>query len=116
MHKLLALAVCGALTLALGVSRADDGKKVTIKGDAVCGKCALQETEACENVVMVEKDGEKKTYYLKKNEFFKDAHSGLGICTAKKDKPVKVKVVGTCEEKDGKLVLTPTEKLTKADD
>jgi hypothetical protein len=115
MHKFLALAACGALTLLLGVSRADDGKKITIEGTAVCGKCAMKETKACENVVTVEKDGAKKVYYLKNNEFFKDAHSGLGICTAKKDKPIPVKVTGTCEEKDGKLVLTPTEKITKTD-
>lgn len=115
MHKLLTLAVCGVLTLSLGVALADDGKKVTIEGGGLCAKCALGETKECQNVVIVEKDGAKKTYYLEKNDFFKDAHGGLGICTAKKDKPVKVKVVGTCEEKDGKLVLTPTEKITKVD-
>ncbi len=115
MHKLLTLAVCGVLTLALGSARADDGKKVTIEGGGLCAKCALGEAAECQNAVIVEKDGAKKTYYLAKNEFFKDAHGGLGLCTAKKDKTVKVKVVGTCVEKDGKLVLTPTEKITKAD-
>ena len=44
------------------------------------------------------KDGKKTKYYLTKNEFFKDAHSGLGICTASKDSPVKVEVTGTCRE------------------
>ncbi len=115
MRKLLALAVCGTLTMALGISRADDGKKVTIEGDAVCAKCALHETKACQNTITVDKDGAKKTYYLENNEFFKHAHSELGVCTAKKDKPVKVKATGTVEEKDGKLVLTPTEKLEKVD-
>ena len=116
MRKLLTLAVCGMLTMGLGAALADEGKKVTIEGEGLCGKCALGETKECQNVVLVEKDGKKTAYYLEKNEFFKDAHQGLGLCTAKKDKPVKVKVTGTCEEKDGKHILTPTEKITKADD
>ncbi|WP_165065444.1 DUF6370 family protein [Paludisphaera rhizosphaerae] len=115
MHKLLMLAVCGVLTIGLGVAVADDGKKITIEGEGLCAKCALSETETCQNVVTVEKDGKKTKYYLEKNEFFKDAHTGLGICGAKKESPVKVKVVGTCVEKDGKKILTPTEKIAKVD-
>jgi len=115
MHKFLMLAACGVLTIGLGVAVADDGKKITIEGEALCAKCALKEADQCQNVVSVEKDGKTTKYYLEKNEFFKDAHSGLGICTAKKASPVKVKVVGTCVEKDGKHLLTPTEKVTKAD-
>lgn len=115
MRKLLTLAVCGVLTMGLGAVLADEGKKVTLEGEALCAKCALGETKECQNVVIVEKDGKKTNYYLEKNEFFKDAHSGLGICTAKKDKPVKVKVVGDVVKKDDKMVLTPTEKLKKVD-
>lgn len=115
MHKLLMLAVCGVLTIGLGVAVADDGKKVKIEGEALCAKCALSETKDCQNVVTVEKEGKKTKYYLEKNEFFKDAHTGLGICGAKKDSPVKVKVEGTVVEKDGKMVLTPTAKVAKVD-
>jgi len=115
MRKLLTLAVCGLLTLGLGAVIADEGKKVTIEGDGVCGKCALKETTECQNVVLVEKDGKKTTYYLEKNDFFKDAHQGLGICTASKDKPVKVKVVGNLVVKDEKHLLTPTETIKKVD-
>ena len=42
----------------------------------------------------------------------KKAHQKDGFCKASKDKPVKVKVTGTVEEKDGKLVLT-AEKIEK---
>ena len=115
MRKLLMLAVCGVLTMGLGVALADEGKKVTIEGEGLCGKCALKETPECQNVVTVEKDGKKTKYYLEKNEFFKDAHRGLGLCTAKKDAPVKVKVVGICVEKEGKKILTPTEKIAKVE-
>ncbi|MDG3003918.1 DUF6370 family protein [Paludisphaera mucosa] len=115
MRKLLMLAVCGVLTMGLGAVLADEGKKVTIEGDGLCAKCALGEAKECQNAVVVEKDGKKTTYYLEKNEFFKDAHTTLGLCGAKKDSPVKVKVVGTCVEKDGKHILTPTEKIAKVD-
>ena len=116
MRKVLTLVAVGVLFSGLSLLRADDkGAKVTIKGDAMCAKCALKETKSCQNVVIVKKDGKETKYYLAKNEFFKDSHQGLGICQASKDEPVKVQVTGTCEKKDGKLVLTPTEKLKKID-
>jgi hypothetical protein len=117
MRKLLMLAAVGVLFSGMSLLRAaDEGKKETIKGDALCGKCALKETKTCQNVVIVTKDGKKTNYYLEKNDFFKDAHSGLGICTASKDSPVKVKVTGTVVEKDKKLFLTPTSKIEAVDD
>jgi len=117
MSKFLTLAACGLLITGLSALQADEaGKKVTIEGDAVCGKCALKETPTCQNVVTVTKEGKKTKYYLEKNEFFKDAHQGLGICTAKENDPVKVKVTGTVSEKDGKHILTPTEKITEIEE
>jgi Family of unknown function (DUF6370) len=117
MRKLLMLAAVGVLFSGMSLLRAaDEGKKETIKGEALCGKCALKETTSCQNVVIVTKDDKKTKYYLEKNEFFKDAHSGLGICTATKDEPIKVKVTGTVVKKDDKLVMTPTAKIEKVDD
>jgi hypothetical protein len=118
MRKLLTLVAVGVLFSGLGFLRADEkGTKITIKGDALCAKCGLKEADAktCQNVVTVTKEGKKTKYYLTKNEFFKDAHQGLGICTASKDDPVKVEVTGTCEKKGDKLVLTPTAKIKKID-
>ncbi len=107
MRKVLALLAAGVLFSGLGLLRADEGdKKITIEGDGMCAKCALKETKTCQNVVIVTKDGEKKTYYLAKNKTAKDAHGSMGFCRASKDKPVKVKVTGTCKKEDGKLVLT----------
>jgi Family of unknown function (DUF6370) len=116
MRKVLTLVACSILFAGVSALQADEkGKKVTIEGDGLCAKCALKEADECQNAVIVTKDGKKTTYYLEKNEFFKDAHQGLKICQAKKDKPVKVKVTGTCVEKDGKKILTPTEKITKSE-
>jgi hypothetical protein len=116
MRKLLMLAAVGVLFSGMSLVWAADDEKQTIKGDAICGKCALKETKTCQNVVIVTKDDKKTKYYLEKNEFFKDAHSGLGICTATKDEPIKVKVTGTVVKKEDKLYLTPTAKVEKVED
>ncbi len=116
MRKVLTLVAVGVLFSGLSMLRADDkGAKVTLKGDALCAKCALKEAKSCQNVVIVTKDGKQTKYYLAPNDLSKAAHRSLGICTASKDEPVKVEVTGTCEKKDDKLVLTPTEKIKKID-
>ncbi len=76
------LAAVGVLFSGLAFVRADDekGEKITITGDGMCAKCALKETKTCQNVVIVTKDGKKKTYYLEKNDVAKKAHGGLGFC------------------------------------
>lgn len=116
MRKLLAIAAVGVLFSGFGLLRADEkGEKITLKGDGLCGKCALKETKTCQNVVIVTKDGAKKTYYIVHDKVAKDAHQKIGFCGAKKDKPAKVKITGTCKEEDGKLVFT-AEKIVKDED
>ena len=58
----------------------------------------LKETKTCQNVVIVTKDGKKKTYYIVHDAVAKKAHGSLGFCKASKDEPVKVKITGTCKE------------------
>src|SRR5262245_46890257 len=116
MRKLLTLAAVGVLFCGVGVLRADEkGEKLTLKGEGMCAKCALQEKDSCQNVVIVTKDGEKKTYYIVHDDVAKAAHGKLGFCRATKDNPAKVKIVGTCEKKDDKLVFT-AEKIEKSED
>ena len=114
MRKLFPmLAVCGLFLVAsLSVLAADDKEK-TITGDATCAKCALKETKECQNVLMLKEDGKDVTYYLV-GDASKKAHGKLGICTASKDAPIKVKVTGTAGEKDGKKIIEVT-KIDKAD-
>jgi hypothetical protein len=113
MRKLLTLAAVGVLCSGLGLLRADEkDKKITLKGEGLCAKCALKETNSCQNAVIVTKDGEKKTYYIVHDAVAKKAHGSLGFCRASKEEPVKVKITGTCEKKDGKLVFT-AEKIEK---
>ena len=111
MRKLFSL--LAATILFAGVTVAYAAAEKTITGDAVCAKCALKETATCQNVVMVQEDGKTVNYYLT-GAASKAAHQKLGICQASKDAPIKVKVTGTPEVKDGKQVMEVT-KIDKAD-
>jgi hypothetical protein len=96
------------LALALPAFAEDKGKEITITGDAKCGKCALKETEKCQSVIQVEKDGKKSTYYLVENDVSKKFHKH--VCSETK----KATATGTCKKVDGKLQFTAT-KVVLAD-
>jgi hypothetical protein len=74
---------------------------MTLKGDMVCAKCALKESEKCQNVLKVTEGDKETKYYLADNKTAKDNHEP--ICSGK---PVKATVVGTVKEAKGKKVLT----------
>ncbi len=111
MRKLLALAAVGVMFSGLTVMAAE-GKKITIEGDGMCAKCALHESDTCQNVVVVTKDGKHTTYYIHHDAVAKKAHGSMGFCKASKEHPAKVKVVGVCKKEDDKLVIT-AEKIEK---
>ena len=104
--SIMFLTVAAGLLLAVSTSRllaADAAsKEVTITGSMVCGKCTLHETDKCQNVVQVEKDGKTVNYYLKENDVSKASHKAVCGGTAE-----KVTVTGTVTEKDGKQMMTP---------
>jgi hypothetical protein len=110
MRKLLYLLGVGVIISGVAIA----AEEVTITGDAVCAKCALKETPKCQNTITTTEGGKKTTYYLTKNAVSNKAHGSLGICTASKDAPVKVKATGTVEEKNGKKMLTAS-KIDKVD-
>ena len=76
-------------------------KEVTLSGMCVCAKCALHETQECQNVLQVQKDGKTVNYYLAQNDISKTFHDN--ICTTSGE---KVTATGTVSEKDGKQVMT----------
>jgi hypothetical protein len=115
LYPMLAVAVLFAGTSLLVRAQEGGDKAKTIEGMAQCAKCALKEAPACQNVVVVEKDGKTTKYYLVQNDVAKQAHSKAGFCTAPKDAGPKVKVEGTHEEKDGKHMVTAT-KIEKVED
>lgn len=98
----MGLAVAGLLLATASTSFAEE-KTVTITGEGKCGKCALKETKACQNVIQAKEDGKTITYYLAKNDVSDKFHSN--ICGGTK----KVTAKGTVKEVDGKKQLTVTE-------
>lgn len=95
----LAVAVV-ALGLAFNASAESKGKSLTLSGKGCCAKCCLKETETCQNVLTVEKDGKKTKYYLVQNDVSKGFHSQ--ICETVKD----ITVTGTCKKVGDKLEVT----------
>jgi len=91
----LAIAFSAAFALA-----ADE--KVSVTGEAKCGKCQLKEGKECHNVIQAKKDGKTVNYYLEDNDVSKSLHGK--VCAQSQ----KVTVSGTVKETDGKLLLTAT--------
>lgn len=103
MKNILAGLVAIAFLIAfVAPVRADE---VTLKGEAVCTKCELHETDKCGTAIRVHEDGKDVIYYAEKNDVAKDFHKN--ICQA----PAKVTATGTVKEKDGKKWI----KLSKID-
>lgn len=89
------------LIAALAVSAfAED---VKIEGEAVCAKCNLKQTSACQAAITVTgADGKKETYLADNNDISKAFHKE--ICKETK----KVKAEGAVTEKDGKKTIALT--------
>jgi RecG-like helicase len=95
---LLALSAAGLLlmTTATRSLAADSGKTITITGEGKCAKCAMKESDTCQNVIQTKEDGKTVTYYLVQNKVSKGFHSNL--CKG----PKKVTATGTIKEVNGK--------------
>jgi hypothetical protein len=78
-----------------------EGKEITITGQGKCAKCAMHQSDKCQNVVQVEENGKTVTYYLT-GKTSKDFHGNL--CQETK----KVTATGSVKEKDGKSMLSIT--------
>lgn len=104
MRKLFPmLAVAVAFTGFALVAKAAEEK--TIKGMAQCAKCALKESDKCQNVVVAKEDGKEVKYFLAQNDVAKKAH-GKTFCQAPKGDGPEVKVTGEVKEEGGKKILT----------
>ncbi len=105
MRKALLIALSAAgLIFTLGTSTSlAEGKTVTITGEGKCAKCALKESDKCQNVIQTKEDGKEVTYYLVQNDVAKKFHKN--VCQESK----KVTAKGTVKEVDGKKEFTATE-------
>ena len=67
------LAVAG-LTAGVTSSLAESGaKEITLKGKGTCLKCALKESDSCQNVLVQEKNEKLTKFYLVQNEVSKNS-------------------------------------------
>ncbi len=102
-HIGLSASLAGLLMLALAVPAfARDSKEVTITGEGKCAKCALKESDKCQNVIQVNESGSTVNYYLTANDVSKKFHENL--CQESK----KVTATGTVKEVKGKKEFTAT--------
>ncbi|MBT5902755.1 MAG: hypothetical protein HOH58_11695 [Opitutaceae bacterium] len=101
MKKLLILAAAFGLSCGLYAADAKEAKVVKLTGTAMCAKCELGEAEKCTNALQVtnKKNGKVRTY-----TFTANMEHGKYFCQGTTE---GVKVTGTVERKDGKLLLTP---------
>lgn len=88
------------VAMAMSAFAADSSKEITITGEGMCAKCALHETDKCQNAIQTTVDGKKVTYYLTDNKVSKEFHKNL--CKENQ----KVTATGKVKEKDGKMMLT----------
>lgn len=100
MKKLLA-AIVATVFLASFVSSARADEQ-TLKGEALCTKCELHQTDKCSTAIRVKVDGKDVLYYAVNNDVAKKFHKN--ICQA----PAKVTATGTVTEKDGKKMIELT--------
>lgn len=99
MKKILLSSLAGVALLALATPAFAEEK--TITGEGKCAKCALKETEKCQNVIQVKEGDKTVTYYLADNDVSKSFH-GDNLCKGSK----QVTATGEVSEKDGKKILT----------
>lgn len=104
MHKMLlaALAV-GSLLLVNATRTFAEDKTVTVTGEGKCAKCALKESDKCQNVIQAKEGDKTVTYYIAKNDVSDKFHKN--VCSSTK----KVTAKGTCKLVNGKMELTATE-------
>ncbi len=95
----LIFALAGLLVASLATP-AVAAEKVTITGEGKCAKCALHETDECQNVIQTQENGKTITYYLAQNKVSKNFHENL--CKESQ----KVTATGTVKEQKGKKILT----------
>ena len=101
MKKLLLTLAAGVLAVSFTARvLAADSKETTLNGMMVCAKCKLHETDKCQNVLQVEKDGKTVNYYLTDNKVSKAFHDN--IC---QNDGAKATVTGKVSEKDGKEMM-----------
>jgi hypothetical protein len=100
-----AIVAIGGLAVAARAFAADE---ITLKGELVCAKCALNKADAkeCQDVLLVkDAKGQATEYYVTKNKVSQESGEA---CT----QTIPATIVGTVSEKDSRKWITAS-KITK---
>ncbi|MBI3881654.1 MAG: hypothetical protein HY301_16520 [Verrucomicrobia bacterium] len=101
IFSLLAVAFALAAAPAVFADKATkEAKERTFTGELKCAKCALKESDTCQNVLETEVKGAKHNLWLEANEVSKAFHET--VCK----EPKKATVTGKVKQEGGKMVLT----------
>lgn len=89
---------------------AEKEKEITITGMGQCAKCSLNQTESCQNAVVVKEGGKDVTYLLAENDVSKKIHDEL--CDSAKE----IRVIGVVKDNKGQkeIVASKVELVKKA--
>src|SRR5215470_11995172 len=101
MKKTIATSLAiAALAGLISVRAAESPKEKTVTGIAKCAKCALKQSDSCQNVIEVKNGSKTTSYVLADNDVSKEFHKN--IC--KEAKEVKATFAITGDK--GKKVFT----------
>lgn len=96
------------LTTTVQPARADEA--VTLQGVGVCAKCALGETDACQNAIKLSQNGEEVVYLLTANAVSKAFHKN--VCSGS----ANITAVGKFVEAGGKKFFTANKLSLRTED
>ena len=87
----------------------ETAKEESFTGWGQCAKCSLGLTAACQNALVVTKDGKEETFFLAQNPLSQDYHSNL--CSGQ----MQITVTGVAKGPDGEreIVATKIEAVKK---
>jgi hypothetical protein len=85
-----------------GLSEEIKEKEITLRGEGLCAKCELKQTQTCQNALRLLEGNKTIIYYLEQNPLSRNFHKY--ICAA----PKRIVVTGTVREEKGKRIITAT--------
>jgi hypothetical protein len=103
MKSVWSMLIVTAVLCAFVAGLRAEGQPVTLTGEILCAKCALQETKKCTTAIKVQENGKSVTYYFKDKGAKEEYHEA--VCGGDRRQGT---VTGVVTEQDGKKWITPS--------
>ena len=110
MKNLLSYLSALMLAFCAHFSQVKAADAVTLHGEGVCAKCALGQTDSCQNAIKLSVEGKEVIYLLTPNDASKAFHKN--VCSGS----ANISVVGKFIETGGKKFFTATKLSLRKDD